>query len=239
MPILARFCLNFMDQTPEVENPDSAAIFASALSLWQACHEKALCDKSIELSKCYKGVDQFMRVVMCVAHQFETWACEHIVFEELEEVWPYLLEEHFGEACLEVVPADAFTKFDDSDCLRVALRLGLSIRTDKSLPLPIAVSATNPTSGSGFRAFRIQTVRDNLEDNDAIPFTSDNDPFDSDFGPPYFALYGICDGGPIEHIADRSTYSDAVNLVIKLAPGVQFPTVPNCTGRALPIRRST
>lgn len=55
--------------------------------------------------------------------------------------------------------------------------------------------------------------------------TSDN-PFDDKYGPPFFGFYGVCNGGLLEHIADFKTYSDAVDLARKLAPGIQFPDMP-------------
>ena len=97
-----------------------------------------------------------------VGTRFETWACSHVAFEEIDDVWPYFLEDGFGGACLKVMSADAFASFDDSDCLRVALELQLPIKADGSLPLPISVSAPNPVSESAFSEFRIQTVRDQL-----------------------------------------------------------------------------
>ena len=55
---------------------------------------------SLNLSESYDGMDGFMRVAMHIATEFETWACRHIQFDQLNEVWPYLLEEQFGDACL-------------------------------------------------------------------------------------------------------------------------------------------
>jgi len=83
--------------------PDPAAVFASALSLWQVCQKHAVGDTKLNLSECYNGMDQYMREVMRVASQFETWACLHIDFDELNDMWPYLLEDRFGENCLAVL----------------------------------------------------------------------------------------------------------------------------------------
>lgn len=221
-----------MSDEPELGTAqlDPAAVFACALSLHQACLKSAGANPQLNLSESYNGMDEFMREVMRVANLFEAWACSHIVFEELNEVWPYFMEEKFGNTCLEVMLPSGLTEFDDPDCLRVALRLRLPIRTDNKLRLPVDVRASNPIAGSEFREFRIQTVRDALNDGDVVPFTTDDDPFDEEFEVPYFALYGVGDDGLLEHVADRTTYAAALSLAQKLAPGVALPREPICRG---------
>ena len=213
---------------PRIEQLDPAAVFACALSLREACLKSADANPQLNLSESYNGMDEFMRELMRIANLFEAWACAHVAFDELGEVWPYVVEDRFGEACLESILPSALAAFDDSDCLRVALRLRLPIHADEKLRLPVDVRAPNPIGGSDFREFRIQTVRDHLDDGRVTPFTTDDDPFDEDFGPPYFALYGVGDDGLLEHIADREAYSDALNLAQKLAPGVVLPLKPIC-----------
>jgi len=215
--------------------PDPAAIFASALSLRQACQKRIVGEEKLNLSECYNGMDQFMRELMRVANQFEAWACLHVDFNELDHVWPYLLEDRFGETCLAVLLPTALAQFDDSDCLRVAMRLRLPIILDDKLPVPVEVVALNPVPGSSFREFKIQTVRDAIEDSDPNPYSADDEPFDEEFGRPYFGLYGVGDDGKLEHIADRRTYSEALRLAQKLAPGVAFPTTPTFVSAPPPI----
>ena len=215
-----------LDNRPEELDP--AAVFGCALSLREACLKGVEANPQLNLSSSYIGMDEFMREMMRVANRFEAWACTHVVFDETCEVWPYLMEEKFGDACLEFILPSALAKFDDSDCLRVSLRLQLPIQADDKLRVPVDVRATNPIGGSEFREFRIQTVRDDLDEGDVAPFTTDDDPFDEEFGPPYFALYGVGDDGLLEHIADRNTYSDALRLAQKLAPGVALPLKPIC-----------
>lgn len=205
---------------------DSAAAFGAAISLWRVCHEAAARDPHLNLSDCYNGIDQFMREVMRIGNSFEEWACRHIAFEEQSEVWPYLLEDNFGAACLAVILPGGLAQFDDSYCLRVALRLRLPIRAHTSLRLPIDVAAQNPVAGSVFRAFRIQTVRDALEEGLTEPFTVDDNPSNEGMGEPYYSLYGVAADGILEHIADRQTYAETVTLASKLAPGIDFPPVP-------------
>jgi hypothetical protein len=106
---------------------DAAAEFAAALSLWRAC--ESLEETSlINLSECYDGVDQLMREVMRIAHLFERWASAHVEFAELSKVWPYLLEDQFGTACLQLLPVEALHQFSEADCLRTALQLKLPLK---------------------------------------------------------------------------------------------------------------
>src|SRR5215469_8894159 len=112
-------------QTPSASyQVDPAAVFGAALSLWNACHKYAEKNKC-NLSDAFNGIDQLMRVAMDVANGFERWSCQHVNFNELTDVWPYLLEDTFGETCLDITSLKALESFDDSDCLRVAMRLHL------------------------------------------------------------------------------------------------------------------
>jgi hypothetical protein len=208
---------------------DSAAVFASALSLWEASRKREAADGRLSLSERFNGLDEFMRKVMRIATQFEAWACLHLDFDLLDGVWPYLLKDEFGKACLAAVPTDAMIEFDDNDCLRIALRLRLPFKLDDMLPIPVDVRSPNPISGSSFKEFRIQTVRDSIETELIAPFTEDSDPFDAEYAAPYFGLYGVSDDELLEHIADRATYAEAVRLALKLAPGIEFPVTPTFT----------
>lgn len=183
----------------------------------------------MNLSECYNGIDQFMREVMRVANQFETWACLHVDFANLNDVWPYLLQDRFGEACLALVLPSALAEFDDTDCLCVTIHLRLPILFDEALPLPINVTALNPISGSPFREFKIQTIRYSNDGEYSVPYSVDDDPYDEEFNSPNFVLFGIGERGLIEHIAERATYTEVVRLVRKLAPGVAFPDAPMIT----------
>ncbi|CAN5843392.1 hypothetical protein BH11VER1_BH11VER1_23060 [soil metagenome] len=179
----------------------------------------------VNLSECYNGGDEFMRVIMRVGTQFEEWACRHIAFEALDDVWPYLLEDKFGEACVALRGATSLDEFDESDCLEVSLRLRLPVKVSDSLPVPIDISAVNPIAGSEFRKFRIQTLRKCNKMN-IVLFTIADAPFDERFERPFFGLYGIYEDGLLEHIADFDTYAAVVSLVRKLAPGIRFADIP-------------
>ncbi len=210
----------------ETEQPDPAAVFGCALSLWHECKKPTGAGGRLNLSECYNGGDEFMRVVMRTATQFETWASLHIAFDELNDVWPYLMEDKFGAACVGVMGAENLTRFEDEDCLRVALLLRLPVKVSTGLPVPLDFTAVNPVPGSSFGAFRIQTVRSVAEGDICEPFTLADDPFDEQFCPPHFALYGVGGDGLLEHIADRLTYAAAACLARNLAPGISFPDAP-------------
>jgi hypothetical protein len=107
------------------DNPDSAAIFAIATSLWHECHKHAATHRSLNLSDTYSGIDGLMREVMRIATLFEKWACLHVDFNQLNEPWPYYLQDHFGRECLSILLPERLADFDDHDCQRVAARLRL------------------------------------------------------------------------------------------------------------------
>ncbi len=204
----------------DTTQPDPAAVFAMASSLWSACHERARCEE-LNLSEAYNGIDELMRVVMRIANQFEAWACAHVNFDETTDVWPYLLEDKFGATCIDAVGLTALASFGDRDCLRVAMRLQLPVILDDQLPVPVDVSAPNPEPNSPFRMYRIQTVRDS-DDGDVVVYNFGSEPFDDEFSEPFFGLYGIYEDGIVEHIADRDTYLEALSLAKKIAPGIEF-----------------
>ena len=54
-------------------------------------------------SDVFEGHDNFMRHCMKVAAEFETWACKNIDFDELSDVWPYLLTDNFLGAAQKVL----------------------------------------------------------------------------------------------------------------------------------------
>lgn len=210
---------------------DPAAVFAAATSLWQACHQREANDPALNLAAAYQGMDELMRVVMRVAEYFEAWACRHVVFTHIDATWSYLLIDRFGAACLKAIPPTALSTFNSVACLCVSFHLRLPLRADGSLPLPVDVRASHPAPNSGFAELRIQSVRDELASDQTIPFTEDQDPFDTAMGPPYFALYGRSNNDLWEHIADRKSYSEARLLALKLVPNLEIPITPVCFGR--------
>lgn len=211
--------MNRKDDEREV-SADPAAVLGAAVSLWQACQR----DPQPDLSACYGDGIQWMREVMRVAVLFEAWTTRHVCFDEFDECWPYFLEDCFGDACVELVGAGGLVRFEDRDCLRVALRLRLPVSCSAAVIVPLKLEA-DPVHGSAFRRFRIQTVRCTPVEDGAVPMTVDDDPFDEEYGPPFFELHGIGVDGRLEHIADRRTYAEARELALKLAPGIAFPEV--------------
>lgn len=227
---LARCICRIMNTEPDTAavEPDSAAVFAAARSLWEICHQRAPANHW-NLSESFHGVDQFMREVMRIATLFEHWACRQVNFNEWSEVWPYYLDAHFGAVCLSVLPFDSLMNFNEHDCLRVALALRLPVVAAGPLPVPIDLTASNPTPGAGFQKFRIQTMRDSFEDDEPAPYVTGDDPFDQDYGGLYFALFGIGSDGVLEHLADRRSYAEMLSLAQKLAPAIAFPPAPTFT----------
>lgn len=206
------------------ESLDSAAVFACAKSLYDACLERKNSDPEFKIAEAYPGMDSVMRLVMRVANIFETWACRHVAFHETIEVWPYFLEEHFGDACLDFLDADSIGRYDEDDCFRAALRLRLPMKVDGSLPLPVFIELPNPAIETEFQRLRIQTVRQEMgEQGGMVPFTEDDDPFDEDFGTPIFGIYGVRSDGCLEHIADRESYYKSRALLVALLPGIDVP----------------
>jgi hypothetical protein len=204
---------------------DPAAILGAALSLKTACEDMARKER-VNLSECYNGGDEFMRQVMRVATLFETWCCEHVDYSQFSDVWPYLLEDKFGDACLEVMLFAGLAEFDHRACLRVAAQLRLPVKVVAGLSVPVDLRADNPNGASPFRSFQIRTVRLHNEDNFISQYTPDDDSDDEKFGVIFFGLYGLDEHGIAEHIADRDSYANALSLAVKLAPGILFPSVP-------------
>jgi hypothetical protein len=205
---------------------DPAAVFACAHSLWKEINKSAREKPRVNLSECYNGLDQFMREVMRAATLFESWCCEHIDFDQTEDVWPYFLEDHFGKTYLLDHGCADLVHFDHEDCLRTAMRLRLPIIPDGKLPVPIDIRAPHLVEGSEFRELRIQTVRNLLTEDAIEPYTFEADPFDENFGEPYFGFYGVDEEGLVEHIADRRTLEEALLLAKNLVAGVTFRNVP-------------
>lgn len=206
---------------------DPAAILGAAMSLHRESLKLSSIKPRVDLSECYNGGDEFMRQVMRVATGFELWSCKHVLFQELDYVWPYELEEQFGPACLSVMKGPgSLMDFDDRDCMRVAAKLRLPLRMDTGLRVAVDLTAPNPIKEATFAYFRIKTIRQSRVDGFTTAFTSDDDPFDERYGTPYYALYGVGNDGTLEHIADRATFSEVVSLAGKLAPNIAFHALP-------------
>ena len=174
----------------------------------------------------FNGVDQFYREVMRIGALFEEWACERVVFEETDDVWPYLLEDKFGSACLRRMGVGNLSGFDAEDCPDVAMKLLLPLHYQNEPRLPLDVVAPNPVPASPFTHWRIQTIRCLSGDDSFEPMIYGDDPFDPEYEPSLIALYGVNEEGLVEHIKDFDCYADAVAFVRKISPGVDFPEKP-------------
>ncbi|MBN8420646.1 MAG: hypothetical protein J0L73_17140 [Verrucomicrobia bacterium] len=204
---------------------DPAAVFAGAMSLRDAC-DQATKLQNLNLSDAFSGVDQFYREAMRIAVLFEEWACEHVVFDEMCDVWPYLLEDKFGAACLQRMSVEDLSGFDADDCPDVAMKLLLPLHYQDAPRLPLDVKAINPVPASPFTHWRIQTIRCLSGDDSFEPMLYGDDPFDPEYEPSILALYGVNAEGLVEHIKGFDRYADAVAFAGKLAPGVEFPEEP-------------
>jgi len=204
---------------------DPAAVFTCAISLRGACEQSAKVE-NLNLSEAFNGVDQFYREVMRIAALFEEWACEHVIFDEMCDVWPYLLEDKFGTACLQRMSVENLSGFDADDCPDVAMKLLLPLHYQDVPRLPLDVTASNPVASSAFTHWRIQTIRCLSGDDCFEPMVYGNDPFDPEYELSILALYGVSAEGFVEHIKDFDLYADALAFVRKIAPGVDFPDAP-------------
>lgn len=109
--------------------PDPAAIMAIVLAVHEKCTDRSK-EGIMDLSDPYGGNDGYMRQVMAIAEQFESWACAWVDFDALSDVWPYWLEDNFGLALMELLllnQRDRLTDLRPSDCkiLAEALKLPL------------------------------------------------------------------------------------------------------------------
>ncbi len=204
---------------------DPAAILGAAISLKAACESEAR-ERYLNLSVCYNGGDEFMRQVMRVATLFEQWCCEHVDFDQCSEVWPYLLEDKFGDSMLVVCGTEGLASFDEAACLRVAIEMRLPVKVLSCLHVPVNLTASNPQTGSPFQCYQIRSVRLHHEDGSVEQYTRGDDPEDENFGEVFFGLYGLEEDGVAEHIADRGSYAALLMLARKLAPGILFPEAP-------------
>lgn len=205
---------------------DPAAVFAGALSLWTACWKAVDHEPELDLSEAYNGGDEFMRELMRVASLFEEWCCERLDFEQLDNLWPYLLEDRFGDACLELMGPENLASFNATDCLRVAIHLRLPVIVKEGSVVPVNLNEENTNSESPFRTLQIRSMRHFMPEDDVRQYDVEDDPDDSDYGAVFFGLYGLESDGVAEHIADRDTYAAARELALKLAPGIKFPEAP-------------
>lgn len=79
---------------------DPAAEFGAAKSLY--CHILAQVTYAEQIIQELECNEFIMRGAMLVGRAFEAWACRHVDFDELDDVWPYILEDRFGVAFYEV-----------------------------------------------------------------------------------------------------------------------------------------
>lgn len=227
-------------QPAHKEEQDPAAVMAIATSLRHALEEyERKKPSSPDLSDMFQGVDNMYRACMRVATTFEGWTCKHVSFDAVTDVWPYFLEDKFGDAYLKnwehrtMGPglegvAGELTTFNETDCTALAMRLNLPILHSQELMVPILVEAPNTVIGSPYRHLRIQTARHRADNEEAgwEPMQYGDDPNDVEYASPVLALYGVLEDGAVEHLSDHGDYALAVERAKKLAPGIDFPKQP-------------
>ena len=108
---------------------DPAAVFGAAQSICREC-EEAADTGPYNLSDAYSGGDEFMRQCMRVGQLFEVWSCDHVDFDALNDVWPYMLEDKFGKSVLVFLTPEELEKFDEKTCESVAHNLGLALKSE-------------------------------------------------------------------------------------------------------------
>ncbi|MDZ4744186.1 MAG: hypothetical protein SGI98_12320 [Verrucomicrobiota bacterium] len=111
----------------EPANPDPAAIFGAAISLWIQANQMEDTDENFCISDIFSGRDGFMWVIMNVTKRFEEWSCNYINFEMIDEPWPYILEEQFGPSCANCISFSLLGKIDNNDFMKIALDMNIPL----------------------------------------------------------------------------------------------------------------
>lgn len=110
---------------------DQAAVYAIAASLDRFTQKGGLSGFKMDVSRVYSGGDQFMREIMKTGAQFETWANAHVDFTQLDDVWPYMLQDKFATALEAARPGAVLilNHLTPEDFAAVAKQLGLVLNT--------------------------------------------------------------------------------------------------------------
>jgi hypothetical protein len=113
--------------------PDPAAIYGIANSLDVAAQAfgKEVGDASA-ISDCYGGQDGYFRACMEVACIFEYWACAHVDFARMSDIYVYRLQDNFAAALKQTAPHGLnilleLEQFKPEHCLQVAKNLNLPL----------------------------------------------------------------------------------------------------------------
>jgi len=108
---------------------DPAAIYCMTRSLMDQLQINR--SESESISGHYEGWDNAIRECVRVSTMFERWCCQHIDFDEFNGVWPYEMEDKFGEAVFEHQESKfQLESFSEHDCGYVASILGLKLGAD-------------------------------------------------------------------------------------------------------------
>ena len=119
--------MGIIQNTGYCRQSDPAAAFGASLSIYGVFGKEAR-ERGEDISAAYSGADQFMRECYRAGHLFEQWACSHVNFDANNDVWPYMLEDKFGEAAMEVMgTATDLARFDESTCEEIAKVMNLTL----------------------------------------------------------------------------------------------------------------
>lgn len=111
-----------------IPKPDLAAEFGAAVSLYNAAEAYANANRN-NLSEVYQGYDELMRQCMRAGREFEAWSCKYVDWDRVNDVWPYLLEDKFGDIAIEVVGSEChLTCLGPVYYRRIAVKLKLPLR---------------------------------------------------------------------------------------------------------------
>lgn len=178
------------------ETSDLAGELAIAKGLFDYLADK----DDFDISEAYQGVDECMRRCMHLGRVFEVWACDHIHFDSLQNVWPYYLEDHIGPAIEKMFWEANHTipiMWDDSDLLSLAVNLRLPVLIAETTGSSMDIVWELPRSRPGeFQAYQVRTVR-TTPDGESVEHYSIGDAAhynnDDNHSPILFALYGSLD----------------------------------------------
>ncbi len=120
----------------KLHRPDPAGEFAAAKSLYA----HILASHSVEeITDNHESQENVMRSVMTLAQAFEAWACRYVDFDRMQDRWPYLLEDRFGEAVFQVWDGSGIDLLDSL--------IGREAEIARILGLPILSTPREETHG--------------------------------------------------------------------------------------------
>lgn len=248
-----------MSDTHKLPAQDPAAVFAIAHALFVLLESKAAArgehqqedDNQESIWEDHGGQDGALRNFMSTASIFEAWACKHVAFDELADIWPYKLMDSFGEAWKKMAGENYYHRDHPHRnmthptpgpgmCYQLARLMELPVfyrENDELIPLLVHVQnlpSKQPDLGMDtvpVTTWRFSTVKVSLQSD----------------GPTLLSRYTVTSAEPKlnEHIelmleavtANGSsvvvgyfpTYDDAAKHALSLNPDLELPELPFIT----------